>query len=110
MVYDAYNGRIVLFGGYDASGEYADMWSYDVADNSWTQIKASGAGPSARNPSMVYDGETDTIILFGGSLQGGALAPWCLQNEVTNGDHSFGNAADTDIACLGDLYPYAIAG
>ena len=48
----AAGGQVVLFGGYDFGGTYADLagtWTWDGAD--WT--KHAGAGPGPRNsPAM----------------------------------------------------------
>jgi Kelch motif protein len=67
MAYDAGIGKVVLFGGYEASttGLLNDTWTWDGA--AWTQVTSLG-GPSARDgSSMVYDPGTSGLVLFGGN-------------------------------------------
>ncbi len=69
MELDSSSGLLVMFGGLaDASAAYLnDTWAYDPAANTWTDLKPSGALPSARFvPAMAYDPKTDRVIMFGG--------------------------------------------
>ena len=66
MAYDSESDRVVLFGGYTPSENLEDMWTYDVDTNTWTEMVPEGR-PSARwGHAMVYDAESDRVILFGG--------------------------------------------
>jgi len=60
--------RLVLFGGWGGSaGYYADLWSFDLATDTWTDLKPSGTGPSARAlQAMAYDPTSSKLIVFGG--------------------------------------------
>jgi N-acetylneuraminic acid mutarotase len=60
--------RLVLFGGWaGGSGYYADLWSYDLTANAWTELKPTGTAPSARAlQAMAYDPTTGKLIVFGG--------------------------------------------
>lgn len=60
IAYDAYNGRILLFGGRDRSGsgwdELNDLWAYDGGD--WAQVHSGSepdAPPVASTPTLIYD-------------------------------------------------------
>ena len=71
--YDPVGGRMIVFGGQvfeqekDESLWFDDTWAYDPAANTWTELKPSGAVPSARSmTSMVYDPVGKKMILFGG--------------------------------------------
>ena len=69
MAYDAESDRIVLFGGWSGfqSGSMDDTWAYDFNTNTWTN-RNLGTRPSPRGAhAMVYDAESDRIILFGGT-------------------------------------------
>ncbi|MBI5527158.1 MAG: hypothetical protein HY897_12555 [Deltaproteobacteria bacterium] len=71
MVYDSARGRIVLFGGFYTSGGVRyylqDIWEWDGAAGTWTDVTPTGAKPSARyNHSMVYDSARGRVLLFGG--------------------------------------------
>jgi predicted phosphodiesterase len=73
MTYDKESDLAVLFGGitdeqYQATGLYGDneTWTYDYNTNTWTNMSPATA-PSMRCLSdMVYDEESDIIILYGG--------------------------------------------
>jgi N-acetylneuraminic acid mutarotase len=72
MAYDVESDRVILFGG--QTGDYRDpasyngeTWAYDMAANKWTQMKPP-SGPTRRSAAeLVYDAESDRVILFGGA-------------------------------------------
>ncbi len=74
LVYDPTPGTVVLFGGQGASGnDPNDTWTWDGV--TWTQ-QFPAVSPPGREldvPGMAYDAVTQTVILFGGSGEGGAL-------------------------------------
>lgn len=72
LAYDAKRGRVVLFGGMDASTPFQDTWEWD--GTSWVEL-TPGAPPSARvNTRMTYDSTRQRVVLFGGmTLTGGVL-------------------------------------
>lgn len=67
-VYDAAGQRMVMFGGYGASGFLGDVWSLSLgASPAWQSI-ATHAGPDARdNHCVVMDDATRRLIVFGGN-------------------------------------------
>ena len=74
MVYDSDTGKVILFGGIAADGDFSDTWSYDPIANAWTYLSPTGTVPSARDSvSMVYDPSTHRVLMFGGLDAGGAL-------------------------------------
>ena len=75
MVYDAASGKVVMFGGIEKGGALlADTWLYDPGANAWTQVTATGTGPSARGGhAMVYEPATGKVLLFGGKDDSGVL-------------------------------------
>ncbi len=67
MAYDSESDRIVLFGGYDTKTLFNDTWEYDLNSDTWIE-KSPSTPPSIRfSHSMVYDSESDRIVLFGGA-------------------------------------------
>ncbi|MFX0075813.1 MAG: Kelch repeat-containing protein [Candidatus Hermodarchaeota archaeon] len=67
MAYDNESDRVILFGGYSGSSFFSDTWAYDYNTNSWEEL-INTTHPSARGaPAMVYDSESDRIVLFGGA-------------------------------------------
>src|SRR5215472_12532896 len=74
LAYSANAGALVMFGGQGG----ADTWAFDVKGKRWTQMLSStGAatppGLSQLAGSMVYDGDDDVFVLFGGCLCTGDL-------------------------------------
>src|SRR5215472_172127 len=74
LAYSANAGALVMFGGQGG----ADTWAFDVKGKRWTQMLSStGAatppGLSQVAGSMVYDGDDDVFVLFGGCLCTGDL-------------------------------------
>ena len=69
LAYSTNAGALVMFGGQGG----ADTWAFDVKSKRWTQMTSS---PGAATPpglsqlasSMVYDGDDDVFVLFGGCL------------------------------------------
>lgn len=67
MVYNSLYQKVILFGGHNGTGTYCDdTWVYDLITNTWTE-KNPTTKPSGRfNHAMVYDSNSDKVILFGG--------------------------------------------
>ena len=70
-VYDSFNRKVVLFGGYSDTNNivtyYHDTWVYDGATNTWTQ-KFPNNPPQGRGRfGMAYDSIDHKVILFGGN-------------------------------------------
>jgi len=76
MVYDAADGYVMLFGGYDGSTFLGDTWKFLAG--TWTTNIISSVGPSTRAfASMVYDAADGYVVLFGGgSLSAGFGDTW----------------------------------
>jgi hypothetical protein len=82
MAYDSKTDQVLLFGGAigdpcfeDCPPLFSETWIYDVATNTWTQIKPpSDPGPRA-NAAMAYDVESDRFILFAGYTSVDNYAP-----------------------------------
>jgi hypothetical protein len=73
MAYDTESDQVILFGG--STGNYlkasslnGETWAYNASANKWTEMKPS-SGPSKRAaPELVYDTESDRVIMFGGTV------------------------------------------
>lgn len=64
MAYDGNRGRVILFGGADASKVCGDTWEYD--GRKWTRVSSDGPGPRTF-PAMTYDHRRKRVVLFGGN-------------------------------------------
>ncbi len=66
MTYDASDGYVLEFGGWNSSTATWVNSTYEFNNVTWTKITAN-VGPSGRlNSQMVFDGATNTVVLFGG--------------------------------------------
>ena len=73
QAYDAARGRVVLFGGTDASPYLADTWEWN--GSSWKDVTPVSGSPSARTShALAYDADRKRVVLFGGNSGTGALA------------------------------------
>jgi Galactose oxidase, central domain len=71
MATDPDRERLLLFGGQSNNSPYlGDLWAYDTADRSWSEIETNN--PPARNLySLVRNPVTGNLILFGGASKDG---------------------------------------
>lgn len=68
-VYDAPNGRMIVFGGWDNSRNFNDVWALDLSPGHerWTRLSPSGSGPSPRDSyTAVYDAANCRTVIFSG--------------------------------------------
>ncbi|MFX0000746.1 MAG: Loki-CTERM sorting domain-containing protein [Candidatus Hodarchaeota archaeon] len=71
MAYDSESDRIILFGGmeefpYPVAIFFNETWAYDPGSNTWQKMSPVQSPLARVNHDMVYDSESDRIILFGG--------------------------------------------
>jgi hypothetical protein len=68
MAYDSNNDRIIMYGGFSVSSvNFNDTWAFNYTDLCWYNITNTAYLPIARrNHKMVYDSESQRVILFGG--------------------------------------------
>ena len=71
MIYDSARDRVVIFGGYDGTNRYRDVWALTLSGTpTWTDITPPGGvltGPTARYyHTAIYDPLRDRMIVLGG--------------------------------------------
>ena len=70
MVLDLDADKLMLFAGY-GGGALNDAWTYDMAQNIWTELDPPGNLPPARwFHSMAYNEVDHQVIVFGGRVVG----------------------------------------
>jgi Kelch motif len=80
MVYDAQQGAIMLFGGWNGNA-FGDLWKWN--GTAWTQLSVPGPAPRTEAP-MVYDSQRGVAVLFGGNGVSSTYADtWELQPPCT---------------------------
>ena len=66
LYYDATRQRSVLFGGL-VNGSYGnDLWEYNGATSTWTQVAPPSMPATRAGHTMVYNSTTQRAVLFGG--------------------------------------------
>lgn len=66
MTYDAESDRVILFGGDDGFRDRQETWAYDFNSNAWTNRKPAPAPAARSSHAVVYNRQSDRMILFGG--------------------------------------------
>ncbi|MHA2276682.1 MAG: Kelch repeat-containing protein [Candidatus Kariarchaeaceae archaeon] len=72
--YDPINDQIIIFGGFNVCTggspsscvSWGDTWSYDMDANTWTDLKPDNSPPPHTYGQLVYDTESQKMLLFGG--------------------------------------------
>ena len=75
-------GAVWVFGGRVRSGTsgpyrvFNDLWRFDVAQRTWSEVSPSNSPPAGRyNTSLTYDIMRRSLWVFGGNIAGNALSP-----------------------------------
>jgi N-acetylneuraminic acid mutarotase len=67
MVWDDVGGKMLLFGGEDASGSRNDIWSFDPTAAAWAELVPAAESPVPRfGHAMAQDPDSRRLIMFGG--------------------------------------------
>jgi N-acetylneuraminic acid mutarotase len=67
MVYDSFNQKTILFGGWNEGvGLMNDTWVYDSQSNQWVNVSPSISPALRQSQAMCYDPIFHKVILFGG--------------------------------------------
>lgn len=81
-----------IFGGYDGTNSFNDLWEYNIVLQSWDQIFPSGSIPLARDAqSAIYSPVSDSMLIYAGYNNGAILndfwrysfAKFTTQQETT---------------------------
>ena len=64
--FDASRGRVILYGGADASSVTADTWEWDGDRRIWRRLSVDGPGPRTF-PAFAYHERAHHAVLFGGN-------------------------------------------
>ncbi|HOW51115.1 MAG TPA: kelch repeat-containing protein [bacterium] len=68
MLFDPARNRTILFGGYNYTSSFRDLWEWDGMTGEWTDRTPTGIKPTARHShAMAYDLLRSRMVLFGGN-------------------------------------------
>lgn len=80
-IYDPVRDRMVVFGGYDYSNYFDDVWALSLGGTpAWTRLAPAGTSPSARcAQGAICDPVRDRMVVFGGTGSSGSVTDvWSL--------------------------------
>jgi hypothetical protein len=68
MVYDPIRGRMIMYGGGTSLLEsLGDVWAFDLATSSWSQLTPAGTPPVTRMFfATVFDDHANRMVVYGG--------------------------------------------
>ena len=69
LVYDAKNGRFVMFGG----GQSDETWTFDAGARRWRKRNSATSPPPRYAGNIAFDSDTGLVLLVGGSQADRAL-------------------------------------
>lgn len=73
MVWDAYDGYVLLFGGRNLNSDFNDTWMFN--GTAWTQLNLAVAPPPMTSGRIAYDAHDGYVVMYGGySIMAGAPA------------------------------------
>lgn len=111
MAYDSKADRVILWGGTDYAGDPADeglVWAYDYNTNTWEVISPSegpNPDPDREGAGMVYDAESDRMIMFGGDAFGSETWAYDFNNNTwALMDDGHGPAGALNLSFFGFVY------
>ncbi len=88
MAYASQSDRVIIFGGSAPAGQGSSIllnetWAYDFNSNTWTNMSPT-ISPRGFHDPIVYDSESDRVILFGGILRwkSGGVPRTYFSNEI----------------------------
>src|SRR2546425_128061 len=79
MDYDVKSGRVVMFGGFAATGINNETWAYDFTSNNWTMMHPVASPPGLFGHSMAYDVRVGRSLLYGGSASSYSHEIWTYE-------------------------------
>jgi hypothetical protein len=65
MVWDAADGYVLMFGGFNGSTYYNDTWAFQ--GGAWHSVVTTHAPSPRFAPGMAYDAASQYVVLFGGA-------------------------------------------
>ena len=77
--YDAANGQMYLYGGCSSGFgpcPQADLWSFDLARNTWTELTPKPSPAGRQHYGMAFDATRAMLVVFGGTGNGALNDTW----------------------------------
>ena len=77
-IYDPARDRVIMFGGASGTPVYlADVWSFSLTSDTWTELHPAGAAPGGREGhGAIYDPVLQRMLVFGGHYEAASRGFW----------------------------------
>jgi len=66
--YDVLNHRMIMYGGQRGGGALGDIWAFDLAADTWTELTPPDSPPGRFFAASAYDARSHRFLVFGGNL------------------------------------------
>ncbi len=84
LEFDSTHDRFLLFGGDGFYARNNDLWAFDLATGSWSQLSPTGPiPPPLADCAVTFDSETSELLVFGG-ISYYAISDMLLALDVSN--------------------------
>ncbi len=102
MAFNSSNHKVYLFGGQVGSGFSNDLFTYDVAANTWTKLTPGGSLPAPRwRHAFAYDSTNNVFLLFGGQDASTIYNDSWIYNPASNAWTQLSPAQSPPIGAVG---------
>lgn len=83
MVYDSFNNKIIVFGGYGGDDQKRnDLWEFSPENNSWSEITPISSPPAQYGQALFYREMDHIAYNFGGHENGYSNDLWGFNGSV----------------------------
>lgn len=105
IIWDAMNGRLLVFGGTRGAEPLDDLWAYWPVTNTWVELAPDGLTPVGRmRHSAVWDSARGEMLVFGGyggGFPGGYLDDLWSYDPSANAWQQLGSAPGAEASAVG---------
>ena len=77
------NYKLFMFGGYEQSNYYGDLWAYDTIKHEWIFMSTTGSSPTPR-AYHASASSGDALLIWGGEDYSGLLNDFFIYNSLTS--------------------------
>lgn len=104
MTFNPTDRKVYLFGGQTGTAFSNDLYTYDVATNTWTKLAPSGTRPAPRwNAGFAYDSTNNIFLVYGGENGSTVFNDTWVYKPATN---AWAKLAPAQSPAMGAVAPF----
>ncbi len=73
-VYDTLHHRMIMYGGINNAGRLSDIWVFDLAQQTWTDLTPASTPPGRYFTVAAYDAGNHRVLVFSGNAVGASTS------------------------------------